>query len=410
MSLLWLAASVLSGIALLILVPVLLRRHPVAALDRDTVNVGLARDKKAELEADFAAARISESEYALALADLKRALLLDIDAVQETGASTRPAPGTAVVLAVTLPALAFGLYLLLGTPAAVTDHPVADTTSASAKQGQDMVTLLEQLAARLTEQPDDARGWALLGNALMSTGRYLEAVPAYRRLTELRPTDAEALVRYADALAMAAGGNLSGEPTRLIEQALALDPQQIQGLWLAGIAAEKRGQPAVALAYWRRLAPLVANEPESYQEVRRFITRATAATESTAAGTTASPSAQPGNAIRLQVVVSIDPALLTDVKPADTLFVFAREPDGPPMPVAAVRVAALPLPREVVLDERTASLTDGSLVQYARLEIGARISRSGDAAKHAGDLIGYGAAFDPAIAAKVSVLIDRKIP
>jgi cytochrome c-type biogenesis protein CcmH len=410
MSLLWLAASVLSGIALLILVPVLLRRHPVAALDRDTVNVGLARDKKAELEADFAAARISESEYALALADLKRALLLDIDAVQETGASTRPAPGTAVVLAVTLPALAFGLYLLLGTPAAVTDHPVADTTSASAKQGQDMVTLLEQLAARLTEQPDDARGWALLGNALMSTGRYLEAVPAYRRLTELRPTDAEALVRYADALAMAAGGNLSGEPTRLIEQALALDPQQIQGLWLAGIAAEKRGQPAVALAYWRRLAPLVANEPESYQEVRRFITRATAATESTAAGTTASPSAQPGNAIRLQVVVSIDPALLTDVKPADTLFVFAREPDGPPMPVAAVRVAALPLPREVVLDERTASLTDGSLGQYARLEIGARVSRSGDAAKHAGDLIGYGAVFDPAIAAKVSVLIDRKIP
>ncbi len=410
MSLLWLAASVLSGIALLILVPVLLRRHPVCVLDRDTVNVGLARDTKAELEADLAAARISEAEYDLALADLKRALLLDVDAVQETSASTQPTPGTAVVLAVTLPAVAFGLYLALGTPAAVDTDPVADTASASAKQGQDMDTLLEQLAARLAEQPDDARGWALLGNALMSTGRYLEAVPAYRRLTELRPTDAEALVRYADALAMAAGGDLSGEPSRLIEQALALDPQQVQGLWLAGIAAEKRGQPAVALAYWRRLAPLVANEPESYQEVRRFITRATAATESTAPGTTASPSAQPGNTLRLQVVVSIDPALLTDVKPADTLFVFAREPDGPPMPVAAVRVAALPLPREVVLDERTASLTDGSLVQYARLEIGARISRSGDAAKHAGDLIGYGAVFDPAIAAKVSVLIDRKIP
>ncbi|MDP6530940.1 MAG: c-type cytochrome biogenesis protein CcmI [Arenicellales bacterium] len=410
MSLLWLAASVLSGIALLILVPVLLRRHPVAALDRDTVNVGLARDTKAELEADFAAARISEAEYDLALADLKRALLLDVDAVQETGPSTRPTPGTAVVLAVTLPAVAFGLYLVLGTPAAVDPDPVADTASDSAKQGQDMDTLLEQLAARLAEQPDDARGWALLGNALMSTGRYLEAVPAYRRLTELRPTDAEALVRYADALAMAAGGDLSGEPARLIEQALALDPQQIQGLWLAGIAAEKRGQPAVALAYWRRLAPLVANEPESYQEVRRFITRATAATESTAAGTTTSPSAQPGNAIRLQVVVSIDPALATDVKPGDTLFVFAREPGGPAMPVAAVRVAALPLPREVVLDERTASLSDGSLTQYARLEIGARISRSGDAAKHAGDLIGYGAVFDPAIAARVSVLIDRKIP
>ena len=410
MSLLWLAASVLSGIALLILVPVLLRRHPVAALDRDTVNVGLARDTKAELEADFAAARISEAEYDLALADLKRALLLDVDAVQETGPSTRPTPGTAVVLAVTLPAVAFGLYLVLGTPAAVDPDPVADTASDSAKQGQDMDTLLEQLAARLAEQPDDARGWALLGNALMSTGRYLEAVPAYRRLTELRPTDAEALVRYADALAMAAGGDLSGEPARLIEQALALDPQQIQGLWLAGIAAEKRGQPAVALAYWRRLAPLVADEPEFYQEVRRFITRATAATESATAGTTASPSAQPGNAIRLQVMVSIDPALATDVKPADTLFVFAREPGGPAMPVAAVRVAALPLPREVVLDERTASLSDGSLTQYARLEIGARISRSGDAAKHAGDLIGYGAVFDPAIAARVSVLIDRKIP
>jgi cytochrome c-type biogenesis protein CcmH len=234
----------------------------------------------------------------------------------------------------------------------------------------------------------------------MGTGRYAEAVTAYERLGQLEPRNPEFLVRLADALAMSNNGSLTGQATQLITQALALDPQQIQGLWLAGIAAEERGEPIQALAFWRRLEPLVIDQPELLSEVRVMIGRASAELQKN----------QTQMTTPLRVAVSITPDLLASVTSEDTLFLYARAPDGPPMPVAARKLSALPLPRQITLDDRATVMTGGSLLSHRQLVVGVHISRSGNAMKSSGDLLGMTNPFDPTQTQELAVVVNKRVP
>ena len=64
-----------------------------------------------------------------------------------------------------------------------------------------------------------------------------EAIPAYRKVIELRPDDAQGHADLADALGSAAGKKLDGEPEQLIAKALKLDPDNIKALSLDGTIA-----------------------------------------------------------------------------------------------------------------------------------------------------------------------------
>jgi len=299
-----------------------------------------------------------------------------------------------------IPVLALGLYLFLGTPDA---YDQLDTSAPDVLAGEDrqadVDTMLAQLKARLVDKPNDVRGWTLLGNAYMSIGQYENAVPAYRRLVVLEPGNAERLVRLADALAMSRNGILAGEPEALIQQALALSPAHPQGLWLAGIAAEERGAYAEALDILERLLPLVSDQSEVLIEVQALIARNTAALDGKS----------PAVADSLTVTVGITSALANSVIPGDTLFVYARVPGGPPMPVAVKKMRAQPLPREVVLSNRDLMLQGAGLGSYPSLEVGAHVSRSGTVRKMPGDLLGLSKPFDPGQINTVDVLIGEAI-
>lgn len=112
--------------------------------------------------------------------------------------------------------------------------------------------MVGQLQARLQAQPDDAEGWSMLGRTYMAIRRYPDAVAAYEKLAKLRPADAGTLADYADALAVSKGGNLEGEPARLLEAALQLEPGHLKSLALSGTAAFNRGDYAGAVQLWDR--------------------------------------------------------------------------------------------------------------------------------------------------------------
>ena len=112
----------------------------------------------------------------------------------------------------------------------------------------------------------------------------------------------------------------------------------------------------------------------------------------------------------LRIAVSITPDLLGSVTSEDTLFLYARVPDGPPMPVAARKLPALPLPRQIILDDRATVMTGGSLLDHRQLVVGAHISRSGNAMKSSGDLLGMTNPFDPAQTQELAVVVNKRIP
>lgn len=91
----------------------------------------------------------------------------------------------------------------------------------------------------------------------------------------------------------------------------------------------------------------------------------------------------------VKVSVRLSPALRTKAAPDDTLYVFARAPQGPAMPLAIVRKQVKDLPLTVTLDDSMAMTPNFRISSFPELIIGARISRTGDAIAKPGDLEGH---------------------
>jgi cytochrome c-type biogenesis protein CcmH len=111
----------------------------------------------------------------------------------------------------------------------------------------------------------------------------------------------------------------------------------------------------------------------------------------------------------LRGTVSLSPALKDKVSPDDTVFVFARAVDGPPMPLAVQKARVRDLPLQFELNDSMAMNPAMKLSAFARVIVTARVSKSGTAASASGDLQGVSspAAND---AAGLAVLIDTVLP
>jgi cytochrome c-type biogenesis protein CcmH len=95
--------------------------------------------------------------------------------------------------------------------------------SAAAAKAQ-IEAMVDRLAQRLKQQPDDVQGWLMLARSHVVLARYAEAVDAYRKADALRPNEPAILVDMAYAVAMAQGRNLQGEPLALIQRAQGIEP------------------------------------------------------------------------------------------------------------------------------------------------------------------------------------------
>jgi cytochrome c-type biogenesis protein CcmH len=372
MTLFWLigAAAALAVLAW-VLRPLLSRRY-AGSPSRNAANAAIYRDQLRELDADLAAGTLAREDYGRARDELEARLLQDVG-----GADAQPAqtPGRRLAWAVGagVPALAVALYFLVGHPTAIEREA---ELQASAAQVEAMVA---RLAARLRENPDDVNGWKLLGRSYGVIGRYGEAADAYAKAAVRAPRDAQLLVDLADVLAMARGQTLQGEPEKLVLRALELEPHNLKGLALAGSAAFERRDYAGAAAYWERMLPHVAPDSEDARAIQQNVNEARSL-----AGEAKKHSGVRGT-------VSLSPELKEKAAPEDTVFVFARAVDGPPMPLAVAKTRVRELPYRFVLDDSMAMTPAMKLSAFPRVVITARVSRSGTAASQPGDLQGTSA-------------------
>ena len=389
----WIFAALMLAAALVLLVPALLGRKQVRDLDRNQQNVAIARERLKELEGEYGRGTLSEADYEPAKRELEQALLNDVEGTVEpvTTAPATAARGTLGWIVLGVPLAAVWLYLQLGTPSALQPQ----VQSAAVPQGHgsnDTAATMEQLvtglAAKLQQKPDNAEGWFMLGRSYMSMGRYPDAAEAFKRALNLLGDDPAVMLRYADALAMARGGQIAGEPFEYIKRALQLKPDDVTGLWLAGLGYEEQGQYEKAVQHWRKLEPMMQNDPTSLNEVRNLIARAEQKLGRTVTVETAPAKPAAISGVALKVTVSLDASLQDKVSAEDTVFIFARAMEGPPMPLAAARKQVRDLPLTVTLDDSMAMMPQMKLSNYAKVLVGARISKSGTVKAESGDLIG----------------------
>ncbi len=253
--------------------PLLRRSRPTGVSTRQ-LNATVYRDKLAELDQDLAAGSLSAADHAQSRAELQRRLLEDSadgDAGTAVDAPSLPkSKATLLSLATLLPLAAIGLYLAIGHPQALQpDDPHGGRQISKAE----IDAMVAGLAAKLEKEPDNHRGWAMLGRSYKTMGRYQEAAQAYAKTGPMLQDSPDLLVDYADAVASAAQG-FNAQALQLLEQALKLDPNHPQGLWMRGSAAFDAGHYDRAIADWEKLLALLPAESEDAKAMQGNIAEA----------------------------------------------------------------------------------------------------------------------------------------
>jgi cytochrome c-type biogenesis protein CcmH len=387
MTLFWALGALLAAAALALAARPLWRRRAGGAVSRDAMNAAVYRDQLHELDADLASGLLAQADHERAREELARRVLEDFSRQEERAAQGGNRFVAYSVLAI--PLLAIGIYFAVGNPGAIALQDVAQATQ------HEIEGMVERLAAKLKENPEDVEGWKLLGRSYGAIGRFPEAAEAYARAAARAPRDAQVLADLADVLAMANGQRLAGDPEKLVERALQIDPNNLKALALAGTAAFDRGAFAVAAERWGRMLPLVPADSEDARVIRENVAQA-----KERAGATATA--------KLAGTVSLSPKLKGKAAPDDAVFIFARAAEGPRVPLAVLRKKVRDLPLSFSLDDSMAMAPGMNLSAFARVVVGARVSKSGSATPQPGDLQGASAVVAND-AAGVKLVIDSVV-
>ncbi|MBK9136943.1 MAG: tetratricopeptide repeat protein [Betaproteobacteria bacterium] len=263
--------------------------------------------------------------------------------------------------------------------------------------------LIKQLEERLAKSPGDHEGWRLLGRSQMALSRFAEAAAAYERALALKPDDAATLTDRADALGVLNGRSLEGEPAKLLDQALKVDPRHVKALVLVGTLEFQRGNYAAAAQRWQQAVDVgpagdglveLAREGVAQAKARQAGGAPAAPGASGASSTSPAAAARPGAApaaanaaATITGSVRLSAALKAQAAPDDVVFVFARPPAGG-APLAIVQKRVADLPAEFTLDDSTAMSPAARLSTANEVVVTARVSKSGQATPQAGDLEG----------------------
>jgi cytochrome c-type biogenesis protein CcmH len=276
--------------------------------------------------------------------------------------------------------------------------PDGPASAPHALDSEQFNAMAERLATRLKSQPDDVAGWSMLARSYMALGRHDDALVAFKRVLELQPDDANGLADYADALAVKNNRDLEGEPAKLIERALKIDPDNLKALTLAGTIAFNRRDYAKAAQLWDRAAQVGPPDSPIAQQARNAAAEArelgklppAAASEKTpaAAAAPAAAVAPAGDAGAVSGTVSLAPELKGRMSPEDAVFIFARPAAGSRMPLAILRKQVKDLPFQFRLDDSLAMSPAARVSLAGQVIVGARVSKSGQAMPQPGDLEG----------------------
>lgn len=301
----------------------------------------------------------------------------------------QPRPSHRLVLGLVTFLLVFSIagYAWLGNRAGLSVNPGSAVAAnpAEAVGGAQIEAMIDRLAQRLKTAPDDAEGWAILGRSYSALGRHTEALQAYKKVIELRPQDAQGYADIADAIATDNGNHLDGEPEKLIAKALTLDPDNVKALALSGTIAFNRGDAATAAKQWEQALRNVEPGSEMATQLQGALKEARQL-----AGLPAQPaaSAAVGTGKTVQGRVTLSDKIKALASPEDTVFVFARSAQGGKAPLAVLRKQVKDLPFDFTLDDSLAMNPAMRISTSREVQVGARISKSGNPMPQPGDLQG----------------------
>ncbi|HEU4655492.1 MAG TPA: hypothetical protein VFS47_16005 [Steroidobacteraceae bacterium] len=309
---------------------------------------------------------------------------------------------SSIALVIAIPALAIALYAHLS-------NWDWKSTQAQQAQAQEMERSVRDLEAKLKDNPQDADGWMLLGRSYIAMGQAPKAVDAFQRAFDLtNGQDVNAMIALGEALALSDETSLQGRAGDLFAAALEKAPNHPKALWYGSISALMRGDLRVGRD---RLQRLIAQNPPP--QLRAVLERQIQdineqlGESAPAAAANAAPASEQRS---IHVSVTIAPSIQKQLASPLPLFVLARDPNGGGPPLAVQRHSTSEAPLTVELSERDAMLPTRTIASVPKVQVVARISRSGAPVAQSGDFYGDATYEFANGAGTLNIIVDQVVP
>ena len=257
--LLWIIFAVMTAVGLAAVLWPLLRPgkgRDVSGANDAAQDVAVYTDQLQELERDLERGVVSEADAEAGRREIARRLLAaDSRLAEGAGQSGDSGEGlrnaTVIATAVLVPVLGLSVYLATGSPM-LQDQPLAKRLEAPVSAGS-MPELLARVEAHLRTNPNDLRGWSVIGPVYMRLQRYADAADAFRRVLSLGPPDAAVYASYGEALMLSQQGLVTVDALEAFTEANRLSPEQPKPRYFLALAAFQEGRKDEAIAAWRAL-------------------------------------------------------------------------------------------------------------------------------------------------------------
>ena len=268
---------------------------------------------------------------------------------------------------------------------------------------EDIEAFQQQLEAMTRARPGKAEYWFMLGGMRTEQQDFTGAVEAYQKASDLVPQDISLHARLAEAQFLADGYRLTEAVRGHIYQVLVEDPLNTTVLGILGISAYRAGQFEAAIRFWQRSLQALPPMSKVAQSIRASIEQA-----KQTAGLTNNSQESVGSGSGLASFIDLDVSLAETVAAAadNIVFVFARQFNGPPMPITVERLRVADLPVRIRLDDSKVMIEGRKLADFDQLELVARLSFSGQPMAQKGD---YQKVIGPVVAAQVNGAVELEI-
>ena len=250
----WVASVViLLGVFIAIIVPITRAR----ANSSHEYNATIYYDQLNEIKRDLDRGLLSPLDGEALKAEIEKRLETNEKNITAEATNKQKKPSTripivmAILMAGVIPFMSYGLYFYLGSPEKkdlpfAKRKPVSSVDTTNVK----MDVLVKKLRKRLDQDPDQLKGWILLGKSLVNLNRFDDASKAFKRALEIAPNRAEIASFAAETSFMAQGGEFNQEVRYFFKLAQKINPREHKALYYLGLDAFMEKKYSTAIQYW----------------------------------------------------------------------------------------------------------------------------------------------------------------
>jgi len=248
----WVIAAVMTAVATLALLRPVVRARSEASDAPELHDIEVYRDQLIEVDRDVTDGLVDPVQAEVAKTEISRRLL----GAARKSETANPAGGPAntrgfrriavILMALFMPVAALTAYLELGRPG-LPQLPLSARLQAD-PQANDIAMLISRAEQHLVDNPDDGRGWDVLGPIYLRTGRYEEAATAFRKVISILGPSPSRLASLGEALFSASGGIVTEEANLAFQTARELDSSDPKPQFFLAVALAQSGRTSEARA------------------------------------------------------------------------------------------------------------------------------------------------------------------